>query len=89
MPNIRANEKSHRKDAKLRTFNSSEKTKLRTLVKKVRLAVTEKNQEAAQNHLKTVASALDTAAKKLIIHPNSAARRKSRLAVLVNKMSVE
>lgn len=89
MPNIRANDKSCRQDVKKRLFNSSEKAKIRTLVKKVRAAVNENNKDAAVNQLKTVSSALDTAAKKHIIHPNNAARRKARLAVLVNKMSAE
>lgn len=89
MPNIRANEKSLRHDKKKSIFNNGEKTKLRTLVKKVRAAVNANNKDEALQCLKVVSSELDTAAKKHIIHPNNAARRKSRLALMVNKMGAE
>ncbi len=89
MPNIKANSKSLRKDTKLNLFNSSERAKLRTLIKNVRKAVNENNKDLALQRLQLVYTELDTAAKKHIIHPNNAARRKSRLALLVNKMSAE
>lgn len=89
MPNIKSNEKSSRQDEKRRIFNSGEKAKLRTLVKKVRVAVNSKNKDAAVSEFNMVASALDKAAKRHIIHPNNAARRKARLAVMINKMNAE
>lgn len=89
MPNIKSNEKSLRHDQKVHIFNSGEKAKLRTLVKKVRTAVNDNNKEEALKCLQAVSSELDTAAKKHIIHPNNAARRKSRLALMVNKMGAE
>ncbi len=89
MPNHKATWKSLRKDSTLQTKNVATKSRIRTLVKKVRLAVESKNKEDAQSLLKSAASALDTAAKKHLIHPRNAARRKSRLTLLVNSLDSE
>ncbi|MBN2327664.1 MAG: 30S ribosomal protein S20 [Candidatus Omnitrophica bacterium] len=85
MPNHKATEKSLRQNVKRHANNAAEKSKIRTLVKKVRAAVSEKNFDAAKEQLKAAVSALDTAAKKHVIHPKNAARRKSRLMTMINK----
>lgn len=86
MPNHSATEKSLRKNAKRHFFNSQVRSKIRTLIKKVRAAIVEKNVESARTSFKQVASALDTAAKRHIIHPNNAARRKSRLQRQISQL---
>ena len=43
--------------------------------------------EAAQKELATALSVLDKAAKKRVIHPNTAARRKSHLTKKFNKVT--
>jgi len=86
MPNHKSTAKSLKQDAKRRARNVSAKSRLRTLVKKVRLAVSEKKTEEAKTRLVTAVSALDTAAKKHLIHPRNAARNKSRLMRLVNAL---
>ena len=58
--------------------NQAVKSSTRTFVKKARNAITA-NPAEAQTDIIAAVSALDRAAKKGIIHPNNAARRKSRL----------
>jgi small subunit ribosomal protein S20 len=54
---------------------------LRTVVKKVRAATTATDAQAA---LKQAESALDRAGRKHLVHRNTAARTKSRLAKLAS-----
>lgn len=85
MPNHKASEKSLRQDVKRHANNVAAKSRIRTLVKKVRSSVVEKKADEAGEQLKAAVSALDTAAKKHMIHPRNAARRKSRLMRMVAK----
>ena len=66
--------------------NKSIKNMLKTQYKKVKKAVGEKNADSASTALKEAISATDKAARKGIIHKNTAARRVSRLTKLVNSM---
>lgn len=72
MPNIKAAEKWMRQTEKRTTRNKDVKTRLKTIFKK---AVGTQDEQTA----KAVESAFDKAAKSGIIHPNKAARKKSRL----------
>ncbi len=83
MPNTRSAKKELRKTAKRRLLNRSQRSSLRTVVKKVRLAAAAGDQQAAQDALRAAAKKLDQAAAKHLIHKNSAARTKSRLAHLL------
>jgi small subunit ribosomal protein S20 len=76
LPNIKAAEKWVLQSEKRRLRNLSVKTGLKTVVKKARASG-----EAASVSL--AESALDKAATKGVIHPNKAARKKSRLAKAV------
>lgn len=62
--------------------NKKTKSLIKGLVKKT---LTETNKEAAVNEFKKAVSALDRAAIKRVIHPNKAARLKSKLAKTINK----
>ncbi len=73
MPNIKAAEKWARQTDKRTVRNKDAKTRLKTVYKK---AVS--TQDPALAH--SVESEFDKAAQKGIIHPNKAARKKSRLA---------
>lgn len=86
MPNHDSARKSLRKNEKRQARNISEKSRIRTLVKKVRTAATNKNLDEATVQLRSAVSALDTAAKKHVIHPRNAARKKSRLMHLISKL---
>lgn len=80
MPHSKSAKKRHKQSEANRLKNRSMKSTLKTLTKKVRDAAAGGNAEAAQTQLQTTASKLDRAASKGIIHPNAAARQKSRLA---------
>jgi small subunit ribosomal protein S20 len=67
--------------------NRSVKNMLKTLCKKVDKAVADKNADVAAAALKHAISALDKAARRGIVHKNTAARRVSRLTRLVNSMT--
>ncbi len=73
MPNIKAAEKWVRQSDKRTQRNLDVKTRLKTLYKK---AAAGSDPQALQ----PVESQFDKAAQKGIIHPNKAARKKSRLA---------
>ena len=78
MPNIKAAEKWVRQTEKRTQRNLDVKTRLKTLFKK---AVSAQDAEVS----KSVEAQYDKAAQKGIIHPNKAARKKSRLAKAVSK----
>ncbi|HEY8890406.1 MAG TPA: 30S ribosomal protein S20 [Clostridium sp.] len=68
--------------------NTMIKTALKTKVKKFETAVVTGNVEEAKVTYASVVKALDMAVTKGIIHINKAARRKSRLAVRLNALSL-
>ncbi len=78
MANIKSQKKRNRQSENLRQRNKSTKSELRTSIKKVDQAVAagESSAEALLQAQKTI----DKAAQKGVIHPNAAARKKSRLA---------
>ena len=78
MPNIKAAEKWVRQTEKRTQRNLDVKTRLKTLFKK---AVSAQDAEV----VKSVEAQFDKAAQKGIIHPNKAARKKSRLAMAAAK----
>ncbi len=78
MANTKSARKRAEKSALQRDKNRAARSKMRTLIKKARTAVAagDGNSEAVA----TAASGLDVAASKGLIHRNTAARTKSRLA---------
>ncbi|MCA9246220.1 MAG: 30S ribosomal protein S20 [Planctomycetales bacterium] len=79
MPNIKSAEKRLRQSKVRNLRNRSLRSALRTQVKKLRAAIAEGNLEACQAEYIATAKKLDQAAAKKSIHPNAAARTKSRL----------
>lgn len=73
MPIIKSAIKKVRKDKVRTARNKKREGVLKGLIKKARISKTEKT-------LQAVYSALDKAAKVKLIHPNKAARLKSRLS---------
>ncbi len=76
VPNIKAAVKWTRQSEKRRKRNLDAKTRLKTLFKKAKSS-------ADTALVSSVESQFDKAAQKGIIHPNKAARKKSRLAKAV------
>ena len=86
MANSPAAEKRIRQNTRRRDRNRSVRSRLRTAVKKLRGEVTAGNKETAEELLPSTLSLVDSTAQKGIIHPNAAARTKSRLTKAVAKL---
>ena len=86
-----ANHKSALKRARQneirRLRNKSVKTRVKSIVKDVRLSVSENSKEAALKKLEMAKSNIDRAAQKGVIHKKTASRKISRLSKLVNTIS--
>ncbi|NLN77862.1 MAG: 30S ribosomal protein S20 [Armatimonadetes bacterium] len=83
MPNIKSVVKDVKKSRERRLRNLDTRSKIKTFVKKTKSAMDEQSDQTAALLNETV-SILDKAAKRGIIHPNAAARRKSRLMKRIN-----
>jgi len=82
MPNNPSAAKRMRQEQKRRLHNRSIKSLVKTQITKARQAI---DAEAdAETAVRAAVSELDRAAKKGVIHPNNAARRKSRLMKQLN-----
>ncbi|MBW1693273.1 MAG: 30S ribosomal protein S20 [Deltaproteobacteria bacterium] len=87
MANHKSAIKRARQNEKRRLRNKSVKTRVKNIVKNVRLAVNEKSKEEALKELNTAQSTIDRAAKKGVIHKRTASRKISRLSKQVNTVS--
>jgi small subunit ribosomal protein S20 len=74
MANTKSAAKRARQTVKRSLRNRSVVTHLRTMLKTVR-----STQTPGSDHVRALISAIDKAAKRGIIHPNAAKRRKARL----------
>lgn len=83
MPNIKSAKKRLRQSHKRREHNKDVKSSIRTVTKK--LLQTESPDEAA-DLLRRASSMLDRAARRGVVAPNAAARRKSRLTRYVSSL---
>ncbi len=78
MPQLTAGKKALRKNERQRAVNDVWRKKLRGALKAMRLAIASKDTKAIAAELTKAESILDRAARRNIIHPNKAARKKSR-----------
>lgn len=87
MANIKSAMKRAKTNEKSRLRNRAVKTNLKTCVKNFDLAVAEGNVEAAKESFRFATKKIDMAATKGILHKNTAARKKSTLARILNEMN--
>ena len=87
MPNHKSAEKRVRQNEKRRAVNRSNRSDLRTQIKKLRAALTASDKIQSQELLTPTVSAIDKAVNKGILHRNTAARYKSRLSTHVAKLA--
>jgi small subunit ribosomal protein S20 len=83
MPTTRSAKKRLRQNVVRRARNRSVKRAVRTQCRKVREAVTTGDAEQAETEFRLAVKRLDRAGAKNIIHPNAAARIKSRLSAQI------
>ncbi len=79
--------KRHRQSLKRRLRNRMAVSEVRTSIKKFITAVSDENKEDAEKAFRLVVKKFDTAAGKGIFHRNTVARKKSRLAKMLNRLS--
>jgi small subunit ribosomal protein S20 len=83
MPNTRSARKRLRQNEERRARNRSARTGLRSQLRKVRETIAAGSVDKAQDELRVASRRLDQAGSKKLIHPNKAARLKSRLSKLI------
>lgn len=87
MPVTPAAQKAVRRDEGRTRTNNRRRRQMRKAIKEVKTLVENDNIEAAKEALPAAYKAIDKAAKQNIIHQNNAARKKSKLAKLVDRES--
>jgi small subunit ribosomal protein S20 len=86
LANIASARKRARQSEKNRVRNASQRSMVRTLIKKVVKAVESKDKTAAEAAYKEMAPVLDRYANRGLIHKNKAARHKSRLSAHIKAL---
>jgi small subunit ribosomal protein S20 len=87
MANSAQARKRARQASAQRDHNMSQRSELRTAVKKVRKAIEAGDKAAAQAVFQASVSVIDSIADKRVIHKNKAARHKSRLSQALKGMA--
>ncbi len=85
MANIKSAQKNIRKSATNAKRNRSVKSRIKSTAKTAKQAIASGDAEAIKAVAPLCASVFDKATKSGVIHPNKAARMKSRLAKAANK----
>ncbi len=85
MPNTKQAEKRMRRDAKRRLRNKYHLSRMRTYIKKFRKMVEANKIQEAQEFFPKLVSIIYHTASKGVIHKREAARRVSRMSLLLNK----
>ena len=86
MANIASARKRARQSEKRRRHNAALRSELRSAVRNARKAIAAGNKQAALTVFRQASSVIDSIADKNIIHKNTAARHKSRLAARIKAM---
>ena len=89
MPNHKSAEKRVRQSERRRLINRSSRTKLRTSIKNLRIALKGSDAKQVGVLLPKTVSEIDKAVQKGVLHRNAAARQKSRLTVSANRAAAK
>ncbi|HEX6124193.1 MAG TPA: 30S ribosomal protein S20 [Pyrinomonadaceae bacterium] len=87
MANHKSAEKRVRQNTKRNEINRSNRSKLRTQIKKLRSALSATDKKQSDELLIPTVSLIDKAVNKGLIHKNTAARYKSRLTKHVSELA--
>lgn len=88
MANIKSAKKRIITSEKRRKRNVSNRSMLRTFIKKVNVAISTGNREKALQSFKIMQPIIDRQVSKKIIHKNKAARHKARLSLKIKNLNV-
>ena len=86
MANHKSALKRARQSEDRRMRNKSTKTRVKSVIKDIRAAVANPSGKDLTADLNNAKSIIDKAAKKGCLHPNTAARKISRMSKLLNSM---
>lgn len=86
MANTKQARKRARQNTVRNTHNTALRSRVRTAVKSVRKAIAAGDKKAAMDVFQKATSVIDSVADKKIVHKNTAARNKSRLAAALKAM---
>ncbi len=86
MPTSNSAKKRLRQNIVSRDRNRAVRSEMRNQVKKVRVAIAGGDAEEAATQLRLAAKKLDKAGARMAIHPNAAARTKSRLSKQIREL---
>ncbi len=87
MANIKSKEKRHSQSIKRRIKNREVKGHIRNRTKSFESALVEGDFDIAKEAFRMMTKVMDTAARKGVIHPKTAARKKSRSAKKLSLLS--
>lgn len=87
MPNIKSAKKRVKQEETRNARNVARKSSIKSAIKKVLVAVEQKDLDQARLLLKDVQAQLGRAKSKRVVHANTAARKLSRLAQRVAQAS--
>lgn len=86
MANIKSSKRFFIKSEIQRKYNASNKSKLRTFIKKVNTAIKKRDKILANNFFTIIKKIIDQHTVKGLIHKNKAARYKSNIFKNINKI---
>lgn len=86
MANTKSAEKAARQAEKNRAHNVALRSRMRTAVRQVTVAIAGGDKSTAQSTYQAAVPVIDTLVSKRIVHRNKAARHKSRLAARIRAM---
>ena len=87
MPITKSAKKAVRQNAKRKKRNLGYKKKMKSLEKEAMLLISQKKIKEIKELLPKIYKAVDKSAKKGVLKKNTAGRKKSRIANLINKKS--
>lgn len=87
MANSKQARKRARQSLERNAHNSAQRSRLRTAIKSVRKSIATGDKTAAMTVLSQATRIIDTMADKNVVHKNTAARNKSRLAAAIKAMA--
>ena len=87
MPNTKSAKRAERVTLRRTEVNKARRSRMKTMVRNVELALAEGNQQAAAEALKAAEPVLMRSAQKGVVHKRAAARKVSRLTKRLKSMS--
>ena len=87
MPNIKSSKKDVIRSKVAYEMNKANKSEMKTVIKKFEAALDSGDRAVAENAYKQAVVSVDKAVNKGILHKNTAARKKSSMALQMNKLA--